>query len=339
MIIFAADMEQQNQYIKQFPELFKGKKVLYVHGFGSSGQSGTVSRIRQVLPQAEVIAPDLPIIPQEAITLLNNVCAQEQPDLIIGTSMGGMYAEMLYGYDRILVNPALEMGDTMKEHGMIGAQHFSNPRQDGIQDFMVTKALVKEYKEMTEQCFAQVTPEEQGRVWGLFGDEDTTVNTYDLFRSQYPTAIRFHGEHRMNDKSFMHSVVPVIRWVDDRQEGRERPIIYIGMETLSNAGGDPRSSAQKTVRALIERYQVFFVAAAPPDAVYYAEVCDWLYEYVNVPAWGHTVFTVRRDLLYGDYFIGMEDEWSGMTTHLQFGSDTFKTWDDIATYFERLGGQ
>ena len=332
-------MEQTNPYIKQFPELFKGKKIMYVHGFASSGQSGTVTRIREVFPDATVIAPDLPVRPQEAMDLLRQVCETEKPDLIIGTSMGGMYAEMLYGYDRILVNPALQMGDTMKDHGMIGAQHFQNPRQDGVQDFIVTKALVKEYKEMTEQCFSGVTSEERGRVWGLFGDEDTTVNTYDLFRSQYPTAIRFHGEHRMNDKSFMHSVVPVIRWVDDRQEGRERPIIYIGMETLSNAGGDPRSSAQKTVRALIERYQVFFVAAAPPDAVYYAETCDWLYEYVNVPAWGHTVFTVRRDLLYGDYFIGMEDEWSGMTTHLQFGSDTFKTWDDIATYFERLGGQ
>lgn len=332
-------MEQTNPYIKQFSELFKGKKVLYVHGFASSGQSGTVTRIREVFPNATVIAPDLPIRPQEAMDLLRQVCETEKPDLIIGTSMGGMYAEMLYGYDRILVNPALQMGDTMKDHGMIGAQHFQNPRQDGVQDFIVTKALVKEYKEMTEQCFSGVTSEERGRVWGLFGDEDTTVNTYDLFRSQYPTAIRFHGEHRMNNKSFMHSVVPVIRWVDDRQEGRERPIIYIGMETLSNVGGDPRSSAQKTVRALIERYQVFFVAAAPPDAVYYAEVCDWLYEYVNVPAWGHTVFTVRRDLLYGDYFIGMEKKWSGMTTHLQFGSDTFKTWDDIATYFERLGGQ
>ena len=332
-------MEQTNPYIKQYPELFRGKKIMYVHGFASSGQSGTVTRIRELFPNATVIAPDLPVRPQEAMDLLRQVCETEKPDLIIGTSMGGMYAEMLYGYDRILVNPALQMGDTMKDHGMIGAQHFQNPRQDGVQDFIVTKALVKEYKEMTEQCFSGVTSEERGRVWGLFGDEDTTVNTYDLFRSQYPTAIRFHGEHRMNDKSFMHSVVPVIRWVDDRQEGRERPIIYIGMETLSNAGGDPRSSAQKTVRALIERYQVFFVAAAPPDAVYYAEVCDWLYEYVNVPAWGHTVFTVRRDLLYGDYFIGMEDEWSGMTTHLQFGSDTFKTWDDIATYFERLGGQ
>ena len=96
-----------NQYIKQFSDIFKGKKVMYVHGFGSSGQSGTVSRIREVLPQATVIAPDLPIRPEETLTLLHQTCEQEHPDLIIGTSMGGMYAEMLYGYDRILVNPAL----------------------------------------------------------------------------------------------------------------------------------------------------------------------------------------------------------------------------------------
>ena len=332
-------MEQKNPYIKQFPELMKGKKIMYVHGFGSSGQSGTVTRIRGVFPNATVIAPDLPIRPQEAIDLLRKTCDQEHPDLIIGTSMGGMYAEMLYGYDRILVNPAFQMGDTMKEHGMIGAQHFSNPRLDGVQDFIVTKALVKEYKEMTEQCFSAVTSEEQGRVCGLFGDEDTTVNTYDLFREHYPRAVRFHGEHRMNDNSFMHSIVPVIRWIDDWQEGRERPIIYIGVETLRDGYDEARSSAQKTVRWLIETYQVFFVAAAPPDEIYYADVNEWLYDYVNVPAYSHTIFTVRRDLLYGDYFIGMEETWSGMATHIQFGSDTFKTWDDIADYFSRLGGQ
>ena len=329
---------EQNPYIKQFPELFKGKKILYVHGFGSSGQSGTVMRIREVLPSAEVIAPDLPISPQEAIDMLRNLCSIERPDLIIGTSMGGMYAEMLYGYDRILVNPALQMGDTMKEHGMIGAQHFSNPRQDGIQDFIVTKALVKEYKEMTEQCFTSVTAEEQGRVWGLFGDEDTTVDTYDLFHSHYPTAIRFHGEHRMNDKSFMHSVMPVVRWIDDRQEGRERPIIYIDVNTLVDKWQKPQSSSQKAIRQLLETYQLFFVAPSPAEADAYASMLNWLYEYVNVPAYAHTVYTCRKDLLYGDYLIDTSKT-EGMATLIQFGSDTFKTWDDILAYFSRLGGQ
>jgi len=331
-------MEQQNQYIKQFPELFGGKKIMYVHGFGSSGQSGTVSRIREVLPQSTVIAPDLPVRPQEAIDLLRQVCDKEHPDLIIGTSMGGMYTEMLYGYDRIIVNPAFQMGETMKEHGMIGAQHFSNPRQDGVQDFIVTKALVKEYKEMTEQCFSGITVEEQNRVWGLFGDEDTTVNTYDIFHKHYPTAIRFHGEHRMNDKSFMHAVVPVIRWIDDRQEGRERPIIYIDVNTLIDKWQKPQSASQKSIRTLLETYQLFFTAAAPADPQYYADINQWLYEYINVPASGHTVFTNQKSLLCGDYQIDA-DKTEGMATLIQFGSDTFKTWDDIAEYFSRLGGQ
>lgn len=319
--------------MQQYP-LFQNKKILYVHGFGSSGQSGTVTRIREVLPQATVIAPDLPVHPEEAMALLHKVCEQEHPDLIIGTSMGGMYAEMLYGYDRILVNPALQMGDTMKEHGMTGAQHFSNPRQDGVQDFMVTKALVKEYKEMTEQCFSGMTADEQKRVWGLFGDEDTTVNTFDLFHEHYPTAIRFHGEHRMNDVSFMHSVVPVIRWIDDRQEGRERPMVYIDVRALCDQRGMPRSSAQKTVRQLLEHYQLFFVAAAPADAQYYAQTVEWLYDYINVPAWGHTIFTNQKQLLYGDFLVDV-DKTDGMATLIQFGSDTFKTWDDIALYFSR----
>ena len=331
-------MEPTNNYIKQFPELFKGKKILYVHGFGSSGQSGTVTRIRQVFPNATVIAPDLPIIPQEALELLLNVCEKEKPHLIIGTSMGGMYAEMLRGYDRILVNPALQMGDTMKEHGMIGAQHFSNPRQDGIQDFIVTKALVKEYKEMTERCFEGITQEERQRVIGLFGDEDTTVNTFDLFQQHYPTAIRFHGEHRMNDPSFMHSVVPVIRWMDDRQEGRERPIVYIDVNTLIDSWEKPASSSQKVIRQLLETYQLFFVAPATANASSYASTLSWLYEYINVPAYGHTVFTNQKNLLYGDYLIDAEKT-EGMATLIQFGTDTFKTWDDIMDYFSRLGGQ
>ena len=328
-------MEQTNQYIKQFPDLFRGKTVMYVHGFGSSGQSGTVTRIRQVLPNARVIAPDLPVHPQEALDLLHHLCSEEHPDLIIGTSMGGMFAELLEGYDRILINPAFQIADTMGEHGLTGKQQFFSPRQDGVQEFYVDKPLVKEYRNLTAQNFAHAADAgEQGRVWGLFGDEDTTVNTIGLYSEHYTKAIRFHGEHRMNDQSFMHSVVPVIRWIDDRQEGRERPMVYIDVRALCDQRGMPRSSAQKTVRQLLEHYQLFFVAAAPADAQYYAQTVEWLYEYINVPAWGHTIFTNQKQLLYGDFLVDV-DKTDGMATLIQFGSDTFKTWDDIALYFSR----
>ncbi len=322
-----------NPYIKQFPELMKGKTVLYCHGFASSGQSGTVKRIREVLPNARVVAPDIPIHPAEAITLLRDVCAQECPDLIIGTSMGGMYAEQLRGYDRICVNAALEMGETMKSHGMTGTQQFQNPRQDGVQEFYVDKSLIKEYKEQSEQRFTDLSDDDRQHVWGLFGDNDEVVDTYDLFREHYPQTLHFHGEHRMNDQSFMHSVVPVIRWIDDRQQQRERPIIYIGLETLMDSYQKPVSSMLKAVRQLIEHYQVFCVGEDP------AATDAWLEAHVNVPAWHHTVYTYRRDLLYGDYLIARQKEGDTMATLLEYGSDTFKTWEDIMAYFSRLGGQ
>ena len=131
----------ENQYRKTFPDLMAGKKIMYIHGFGSSGATHTAQLLREYMPQCEVIAPDVPLHPEEAVAMLRQLAETEQPDLIIGTSMGGMYTEMLSGFDRIVVNPAFRMADTMKEHGMTGKQVFQNPRKDGVQEFIVTKGI------------------------------------------------------------------------------------------------------------------------------------------------------------------------------------------------------
>ena len=331
-------------YKIQFPGIMKGKKILYVHGFASSGQSGTVLKLREMLPGATVVAPDLPLHPEEAMLLLRDTCRRENPDLIIGTSMGGMYAEMLYGHDRIVVNPAFQMGDTMLKHGMVGKNTFLNPRQDGVQDFIVTKALVEEYKAVTAQCFSGVTDEEsRERVYGLFGDEDPVVHTMEIFAAHYRNAISFHGEHRMNDKILLHSVIPVIQWIDDRQSGRTRPIIYVGIDALRDARGNQQSSAMKAYRFLLENYTIYIVATAPTNMPEYVTgVTEWAKDVVNVPAWNHIVFTNRKDLLYGDYFIDPSDDFGAadfVGTRIKFGDDTFKTWEEIIEFFGRLGGQ
>lgn len=326
--------------IKQYPDLWINKKIMYVHGFASSAQTGTVKRIRDTFPKAEVIAYDLPIHPEEAMSLLRRVCEEQKPDLIIGTSMGGMYTEMLYGYDRILVNPAFEMGETMSEHGLTGKQVFHNPRQDGVQEFIVTKALVKEYKEMTTHCFSQVTDEEQRRIWGLFGDEDPLVHTFDLFKQHYPQALHFHGEHRMTDPSFFHGIVPVMRWIDDRQEGRERPIVYIHVNTMIDPYGKPMSCLNKAFEMLIERYHVYVVAPAPTnDHRYMPETQLWIEKYLSTPAHDHVVFTNQKALLYGDYMIDATPDDDFMGTNIVFGSDEMKTWEEVIMFFDRLGGQ
>ena len=326
--------------MKCFPSLMCGKRIMYVHGFGSSAQSGTVSRIRSTFPQTEVVAFDLPIHPEEAMNLLREKTNELQPNLIIGTSMGGMYAEMLYGFDRILINPAFQIADTMHEHGLTGKQQFFSPRDDGVQEFYVDKALVKEYKLVSEQCFAQVNEEEQQRVFGLFGDRDPLVHTYDLFRQYYTQAIRFHGEHRMDDHSFLNGVVPVIRWIDDRQEGRERPIVYIAAETLMDGYRKPLSSLRKAFLMLIENYNVYIVCQAPTaNHGYITDMQTWIEEELSTPAHNHVVFTNQRHLLYGDYLIDPAPARDFMGTRIAFGSEEMKTWEEVITYFERLGGQ
>ena len=330
----------ENPYMKQYPDLMSGKTILYIHGFGSSAQTGTVKRIQDTLPNAKVIAYDMPLHPEEAIELLHRICEEQKPDLIIGSSMGGMYTEMLYGFDRICVNPAFQMAETMKEHGMTGKQLWQNPRADGEKEFIVTKALEKEYKLMTEHCFSQVTAAEQQRCWGAFGDEDPLVHTFDLFREHYPQAVHFHGEHRMNDKSFLHGIVPIIRWISDRQEGKERNIVYIDKRALMDDYGKPMSSLYKAYDFLIERYNVYLVVPAPTnDHASLDSMAQWIEQYLSTPAHDHVIYTNQKQLLYGDYFIDPHPCNEFMGTTIQLGSDEFKTWEEIITYFDRLGGQ
>lgn len=331
-------MEQP--YQKKYPQLMAGKTILYVHGFGSAGSTHTAQLLRELMPQATVIAPDLPLHPSEAMELLHSVCTEQQPQLIVGSSMGGMYAEMLYGYDRIVVNPAFEMGDTMAKHGMVGKQSFQNPRQDGVQEFIITKALVKEYKEITEQCFTGITPGEQQHVYGLFGDADPVVHCYDLFKEHYPQALYFHGEHRLNEKVVMHALLPVVRWIDDRQEGRERKIIYIDRSALIDSRNMPKASLMKAIEFLLEFYDIYFVAPAPTgNCEEIDHMQQWAEQHLSTIAWNRVIYTQHKQLLYGEYLIAGNACPNFMGTCLELGSANFKTWEEVITFFSRLGGQ
>ncbi|MFW5497552.1 MAG: esterase, partial [Segatella copri] len=57
------------------------------------------------------------------------------------------------------------------------------------------------------------------------------------------------------------------------------------------------------------------------------------------PAYNHIIFCNQKNLLYGDYFIDPRPCDSFMGTTLEYGSDEFKTFEEIITFFERLGGQ
>jgi len=192
-------------------------KLVYFHGFASSGASGTVENLRRELPDAEIIAPDIPVDPVEALPFLKQFVQDEQPDIIVGTSMGGMYAHQMHGFVRICVNPALNMS-TMSKVLKTGTYKFLNGRKDNQKEFRITKEIIQHFNQMERQQFKGLTEEDKANCYGLFGIHDTTVNTYDLFHKHYPHVSRFDGEHRLNDKVLKKTVIPLILELTQKQK-------------------------------------------------------------------------------------------------------------------------
>ena len=187
-------------------------KIIYFHGFASSGATGTAEILRRLLPEVEVISPDIPVDPTEALPYLRNLCEQEQPDLIIGTSMGAMYAQQMFGYRKILVNPSFNMS-TLSKVFKTGEHKFLNGRKDNQKTIKITKEIIQKHNMMERQQFKGITPFDRENTYGLFGIHDTTVNCYDLFKKYYTNSQRFDGEHHLNEKALRSAVVPLVKQI------------------------------------------------------------------------------------------------------------------------------
>ncbi|MBR4590955.1 MAG: hypothetical protein K5874_08200 [Bacteroidaceae bacterium] len=187
-------------------------KIVYFHGFASSGASGTVELLRKLLPEVDVVAPDIPVDPAEALPFLQQFVKDEQPDLIIGTSMGAMYAQQMFGFKKICVNPAFNMS-RMSNALKTGEHKFLNGRKDSQKTFKITKDIIQHFNMMERQQFKGITDFDKENTYGLFGIHDKSVNTYDLFRKYYKNATRFDGEHQLNEKVLKSAVLPLVRQI------------------------------------------------------------------------------------------------------------------------------
>lgn len=88
------------------------RKVLYLHGLNSSGNSATVKRLQNV-DYLEIIAPTYdPTNFEETYEMLYSLCLKEDIDVVVGTSAGGYWAlrcamrAYVFGHT-VSINPSL----------------------------------------------------------------------------------------------------------------------------------------------------------------------------------------------------------------------------------------
>lgn len=140
--------------------------------------------------------------------MLQRLVTRECPDIVIGTSMGGMFAQQLYDCRKILVNPAFHVSRTMRRQ--IGECPFLNPRKDGATSYTTTPELCDRYEAMEHRQFDEAVT----RTWALFGDRDTTVNCREEYLQHYRKMATFDGEHRLRLEDIRDVVVPLIRQIE-----------------------------------------------------------------------------------------------------------------------------
>lgn len=94
--------------------------IIYIHGFGGSGQGSKAKVLRELLQPHGFIAPSLSSIPELAISTLSELIESYQryePVYLIGSSLGGYYSLYLaqkYKIPAVLINPAVKSYETLQ---------------------------------------------------------------------------------------------------------------------------------------------------------------------------------------------------------------------------------
>jgi len=189
------------------------KKILFLHGFFASGQCVPAVALREAfMGEANVVTPDLPMHPKEAVAFIRELIEREKPDVMVGNSCGSFYAQMLapvVGLPALLGNPHFKMTEFLKPR--IGAHQYKSPRMDGKPDFVIDEQLIVAFAEMEVHQFDNCTPESKSCIWGIFGDNDTLAHFEPLFLEHYDTSFHFPGVHTPTAEEVKKYYVPLIK--------------------------------------------------------------------------------------------------------------------------------
>ena len=187
-------------------------KILFLHGFFASGQCVPAVALRKAFEgSAEVLTPDLPMHPKEAVHFIRELCENEKPDVLVGNSCGSFYAQMIaptFGIPALLGNPHFQMTEFLKPR--IGAHQYKSARKNNIQDFIIDEQLISEFAEMQQHQFEGCTSWGKEHIWGIFGEQDTLAHFEPLFLEHYTHSYHFPGGHTPTAEEVRTWYVPLI---------------------------------------------------------------------------------------------------------------------------------
>lgn len=188
-------------------------KILYLHGLGSGANANTACKLTEYFANQDIqiLAPELPIMPKDAFSFILDIQLKEQPNIIIGASLGGLYARFLHGPFKILINPAFAAEDVIKAVGY-GTHSFFIPRQTGELVYQIDETFVSQLQEIIDSQSKFFDDELRAETFALFGTKDKVISNYEKYFQLYRSAQLklIDAEHRLSDKNISENLIPLI---------------------------------------------------------------------------------------------------------------------------------
>lgn len=188
------------------------KKAIFLHGFYASAYCHMAIALKDALKgEVDVLTPDLPLHPLEALAFVRELCAQEHPDMLIGNSNGAFLAQILateLQTPALLGNPHLKMSEFVTAR--IGENRYKSPRMDGKQEFVIEPPLADEFAELEAHQWDNWNPSMRNLCVGLFGKKDTLARFEPDFREHYDNAYHFPGNHTPTEDEAREWYVPKV---------------------------------------------------------------------------------------------------------------------------------
>ena len=191
-------------------------KILFLHGFFASGSCIPAQALRQAFEgKVEVLTPDLPLHPREALASITSLCEREHPHVLVGNSNGSFLGQIVasrLGIPALLGNPYLEMTRFLTERiaERIGEHEYKSPRADGRQHFVIDQPLIDEFADIQAHQWDDCRPKMRDRIWGLFGKNDHLAHFEPLFLQHYTHAYHFPGTHTPTADEVREYYVPLV---------------------------------------------------------------------------------------------------------------------------------
>jgi len=156
------------------------KYAIYIHGMGSGSKSGTSSAFLKYFKDYEWICPEVNEDPYESLQIIDEYIKVFSPEIIAGTSLGGLYTAFVNAPDsiKIVCNAAIEIEHVIRKVGY-GKHTFFCEREDGRKEYELSETVVRRFSEFKKNHDISL-----GRInLGVYSKDDEFVGQVESRRN------------------------------------------------------------------------------------------------------------------------------------------------------------